>query len=165
MTTEETLVATALNTWKLTNARADKLFSALTDKELHQEIAPGKNRLIYLYGHLIAVHDRMLPLLSLGARLHPELDTPFLLEAENRALPSPSAADLKKWWDDVNGSLLAAFERLSPEEWLKPHTSISAEDFARNPLRNRLSVLLSRATHVDYHLGQAALAVKSSTDN
>jgi hypothetical protein len=160
MTAEQTFVATALNTWKITNAKAGKLFSALTDEQLQQEIAPGKNRLIYLYGHLIAVHDRILPLLGLGERLHPELDAPFLLEAENRALPSPSVADLKKWWDEVNGALLTAFERLSPEEWLQPHTAVSAEDFARNPLRNRLSVLLSRATHVDYHLGQAALAKK-----
>src|ERR1044071_5535307 len=113
MTAEQTLVATALNTWKITNAKADKLFSALTDEQLQHEIAPGKNRLIYLYGLLIAVHDRILPLLGLGERLHPELDTPFLLEAENRALPSRSAADLKKWWDEVNGAVLAAFERLS----------------------------------------------------
>jgi hypothetical protein len=157
MTAEQMLVKTALNTWKITNAKADKLFSALTDADLQAEIAPGKNRLIYLWGHLIAVHDRMLPLLGLGERRHPELDTPFLLEAENRALPSPSAADLKKWWDEVNGALLTAFEHLTPEEWLEPHTAVSAEDFEKNPLRNRFSVLLSRATHVDYHIGQAAL--------
>jgi DinB superfamily len=158
MTAEQTLAATALNTWKVTNAKADKFFSALTDEQLQAEVAPGRNRLIYLYGHLIAVHDRILPLLGLGDRLHPELDTPFLLEAENRSLPSPSAADLKKWWDEVNGALLNAFERLSAADWVKPHTAVSAEDFAKNPLRNRLSVLLSRTTHVDYHLGQAALA-------
>lgn len=157
MTAEQTLVATALHTWKTINGRANELFSALTDEQLQREVAPGKNRLIYLWGHLIAVHDRMLPLLGLGERLHPELDAPFLLEAENRALPSPSAADLKKWWDEANTRLLTAFEQLTPAQWLEPHTAVSAEDFARNPLRNRLSVLLSRTTHVDYHIGQAAL--------
>jgi hypothetical protein len=157
MTTEQTLVATALNTWKIVNGRANELFSALTDEQLQAEIAPGKNRLLYLWGHLIAVHDRMLPLLGLGERMHPELDAPFLLEGDNRALPSPPAAELKKLWDEANARLLAAFERLTPAEWLQPHTAVSTDDFAANPLRNRLSVLLSRTTHVDYHVGQAAL--------
>ena len=33
-------------------------------------------------------------------------------------------------------------------------------DFAANPLRNRLAVLLSRTGHVAYHLGQCALVPK-----
>jgi hypothetical protein len=67
-----------LNAWKTNIDRADKLFLALTPDQLEKEIAPGKNRLIYLWGHLTAVHDRMLPLLGFGPRLHPELDDIFL---------------------------------------------------------------------------------------
>ena len=40
------------------------------------------------------------------------------------------------------------------------HTAVSDEDFAANPLRNRLSVLLSRTRHLAYHIGQIALAPK-----
>jgi len=39
------------------------------------------------------------------------------------------------------------------------HTHV-AKDFAANPLRNRLSILLCRTSHVAYHLGQTAMAPK-----
>ena len=86
MTAEQTLVATAVQSWKMLIERADKFFSPLTDDQLQAEIAPGKNRLVYLWGHLIAVHDRMLPLLGIGPQIYPELDKPFLSEADNRTL-------------------------------------------------------------------------------
>jgi len=44
--------------------RADKLFGALSPGELEHEVAPGKNRLIYLWGHLAAVNDALFPLLG-----------------------------------------------------------------------------------------------------
>jgi hypothetical protein len=72
MTNEERFVSVALNAWNGNIERADKLFSGLTAEQLTQQVAPGKNRLIYLWGHLTAVHDAMLPLLAFGPRLHPE---------------------------------------------------------------------------------------------
>jgi DinB family protein len=161
MTPEQSVVATAVNAWKLQVERADKLFSGLSEERLFAELAPGKNRLFYLWGHLTAVHDAMLPLLGLGERLHPELDAPFLTAAD-RAVTSglPSAAELKRSWDEVNARLLAAFATLTAADWAAPHTVVSEADFAANPLRNRLSVLLSRTGHVAYHLGQAVLAPK-----
>jgi len=38
--------------------------------------------------------------------------------------------------------------------------AISEEDYAKNPARNRLAVLLNRTTHTSYHLGQALLAAE-----
>lgn len=160
MTPEQSIVATAIHSWKLQIERADKLFSGLTDAELRHEVAPGKNRLVYLWGHLIAVHDAMFPLLGLGERKYATLDKQFLTEADDRSADLPSAATLKHAWDDVHSSLLAAFEKLSAAEWVSKHTVVSAEDFAKNPLRNRISVLFSRTAHVGYHLGQCALAPK-----
>jgi hypothetical protein len=157
MTAEQTIAATALSSWKIELGRAETFFSGLTDQQLRQEIAPGKNRLVYLWGHLIAVHDRMLPLLGLGERFHPELDAPYLSEADKKDGHVPSAAELKRWWDEVNGALTGALEKLSPADWLKPHASVSADDFAANPLRNRLAVVLSRTAHVSYHMGQCVL--------
>ena len=58
MTNEELYLAVALNGWKGNLERADKMFSGLSDQEVLNEIAPGKNRLIYLWGHLTATHDR-----------------------------------------------------------------------------------------------------------
>ena len=51
-----------------------------------------------------------------------------------------------------------ALERFTPEEWLKKHPAGSDEDFAKDPDRNRLAVVLSRTNHMSYHLGQIMLA-------
>ena len=115
---------------------------------------------MYLWGHLTAVHDAMLPLLGLGDRLHPELAAAFLTTADKAADGLPSAATLQRQWSEVNGRLLAAFDNFTASDWAGKHTAVSDEDFAANPLRNRLSVLLSRTSHLSYHIGQTALAPK-----
>jgi DinB superfamily len=160
MANEQLFSSGALNLWNTTIDRADKLFSSLTPDQLAKEIAPGKNRLIYLWGHLTAVHDRMLPLLGLGPRLHPEFDDPFLSNPDKAAPHTPSAEEIKKAWNEVNGKLRAAFATLSPADWLQKHASVSEEDFAKEPLRNRFAILLSRTNHLSYHLGQAILTTK-----
>ena len=160
MSNEDLLLSAALKSWKLNVDRADKLFSSLTADQLQQEIAPGKNRLIYLWGHLTAVHDAMLPLLDFGPRLHPEFDAPFLSNADRTQPRIPSADEIRAAWKQVNDKLAAEFARLTPADWLKKHTAVTAEDFAKEPHRNRFSVLLSRTGHVAYHLGQVALAPK-----
>ena len=157
---EQALVATVVNSWKLNIERADRLFSPLTEEQLLKEVAPGKNRLIYLWGHLTAVHDRMLPLLVLGPRLHPEYDALFLTSPDKAAPTLPAAPEIKKAWDEVNGTLLAGFESLSATAWLEKHAAVSDEEFAKDPQRNRFSVLLSRTTHISFHLGQTALIAK-----
>jgi hypothetical protein len=55
---------------------------------------------------------------------------------------------------------MAAFAALPVRDWLKKHDAVSAEDFAKEPLRNRLAVLQSRALHAAGHAGQITLALK-----
>ena len=160
MMAEQSLVAVALGSWNSNIERANRLFPVLTEEQLLKEVAPGKNRLIYLWGHLTAVHDRMLPLLILGPRLHPEFDALFLTNPDKAAPELPAAAEIKKAWDDVNDRLLAGYEGLSAAAWLEKHGSVSDEDFAKDPLRNRFSILLNRTTHISFHLGQTALIPK-----
>jgi hypothetical protein len=157
MTNEELFVAAALNAWTGNVERADRLFSGLSDDDLLTEVAPGRNRLIYLWGHLAATHDRMLPLLGLGPRLVPEFDEPFL-STPDRAAGLPPLAEVKRAWYEVNARLREGFATLSPTEWLQKHGAVSEEDFAKEPLRNRLAILLSRTSHLTYHVGQAVLA-------
>jgi hypothetical protein len=157
MTTEEMLAHTALNSWKLVIGRFDAAIAPLSEEQLQRQVAPGKNRLLYLVGHLTAVHDRLFSMLGLGDRLHPELDEIYLTNPD-RALPDPvSPVDLKHLWSEVNAKLTAAFEKLTPQQWLEKHTAVSKEDFAKDPTRNRLAVLISRTTHAAFHTGQAAL--------
>src|ERR1700735_2269351 len=121
MNSQQLATQAAVNSWKLTIGRADKIFSPLTADQLQQQIAPGKNRLIYLLGHLTAVHDRMLPLLDLGPRLHPELDPPFLTNPDRATAELPPVEEIKKFWNEVNSKLLAGLESLSAAEWLQKH--------------------------------------------
>jgi len=160
MSNEGLFVTGALNVWNANIDRADKLFFALSPDQLQKEIAPGKNRLIYLWGHLTAVHDRMLPLLGFGPRLHAGLDEIFLTKPDKAVREIPSAEEIKKSWSEVNGKLRDGFAKLSPADWLQRHADVSAEDFAKEPLRNRFAILLSRTNHLSYHLGQAVSATK-----
>jgi hypothetical protein len=159
---EQALVKSALSSWKSAVERADRLFSPLSEEQLQREVAPGKNRLIYLWGHLTAVHDRMLPLLEIGPRLHPEFDELFLTNPDKSIPELPPAEAVKKSWDEVNNKLLAGFAGFGAAEWLQKHASVSAEDFAQDPSRNRFAILLSRTSHIAFHLGQTALIPKST---
>ena len=160
MTSHELPVKVAINSWRLVVERADKIFSRLTEDQLVSEVAPGKNRVIYLWGHLIAIHDAMFSILGLGSRLHPELDAIFVSNLDKTASQLPSAGELKEIWDEVNSTLLSQFESLSAGEWLQRHRAMSEEDYAKDPTRNRLAVLLNRTNHTSYHLGQVNLAPK-----
>jgi len=151
-------VKVATNSWRLVVERADKMFSGLTEDQLLGEVAPGKNRVIYLWGHLIAVHDRMFSILGLGPRLHPELDAVFIDNPDKAIAEIPPAGQMKQYWDEVNEKLLSQFQSLSADEWLLQHRAMSEEDYAKDPSRNRLAVLLSRTNHLSYHLGQVTLA-------
>jgi hypothetical protein len=56
--------------------------------------------------------------------------------------------------------LSKGFEQMSLSDWLQRHSAVSAEDFAKDPSRNRFAVLLNRTNHLSYHLGQAVLGRK-----
>jgi hypothetical protein len=161
MTTESSFTDLALRSWKATVQRADRFFAELSDAELEEEIAPGRNRLIYLWGHLTAFNDALLPLLGLRERLHPELDAMFVSNPDRALKNAPSGKELKRIWDETNAALWAAFSMLSPSEWLEKHTAVSEEDFVREPHRNRFTILLGRTGHLAYHLGQAMLAKRT----
>jgi hypothetical protein len=160
MTTEELFTKTAIGSWTLASERLDKMFSSLSDEDLQTRVAPERNRVFYLLGHLTAVHDRLFPLLGLGERLHPELDDVFLTSPDGKAPDRVSAAELRRAWSEVQERLTAAIVALPPEAWLQRHEAVSAEDFVKEPLRNRLAVLLSRTNHAAFHAGQIILALK-----
>jgi uncharacterized damage-inducible protein DinB len=160
VTSQELSVKVAISSWRLVLERANKALLNLPEDQLLKEVAPGRNRLIYVWGHLTAVHDAMFPILGLGERLHPELDAVFVSSPDKAVAQLPPAGELRKYWDEVNGKLLSQFVTVSENEWLQRHNAVSEEDYARDPTRNRLAVLLSRTNHMSYHLGQITLALK-----
>ncbi len=157
MTPDEVLIPAAISSWEQVVTRVGTLCLSCTEEELLVDVAPGKNRIIYLWGHLTAIHDGMFSVVRLGERLHPELDAVFIVQPD-RSVPLPTSAEIAKCWDGVHTELLSRFTTLSPTEWLERHGNVSAEEFERNPSRNRLAVLLSRTNHASYHLGQMMLA-------
>src|SRR6266849_7401704 len=154
---ETRMIDSALRAWKSNADRIDKFFGALSPEPLEQEIAPGRNRLIYLWGHIAALNDRLFPLMGLGLRLYPEMEVMFILNPDLADITVYSAGQSKQAWNQINERLLAEFSGWSPAEWLERHTAVSAEDFLREPHRNRYTVLLSTNTHMAFHFGQAIL--------
>src|SRR5712671_5276772 len=99
MTNKGSYVALGLKVWKGQLDRADKLFGPLSSEEVLREIAPGRNRLLYLWGHLTAAHDAMLPLLGLRERLHPEFDVPFISNPDRSRADIPSHEQVRAAWN------------------------------------------------------------------
>jgi len=157
MTPDQISVDAALSSWQQVVTRVGSLCLSLNEEQLLVEVAPGKNRVLYLWGHLTAVHDAMFSVLRTGERLHPELDAIFITQPD-RSQPLPKSAEIARCWETIHTELLSTFATLGPHEWLERHANVSADEFERNPTRNRLAVLLSRTNHASYHYGQMMLA-------
>jgi len=166
-TTEKTIssqtdlfIKMAITAWQSQNTRVDKVLESLTDEQLKAEIAPGKNTGIYLFGHLAATNDALLPLFGLGKKLYPELEKLFLTSPDKSGLSFPSVSELKKQWKEINETLNSHFSQFTREDWFGKHNSVSEEDFAKEPHRNKLNVLIGRSIHQGYHLGKLVLLKK-----
>jgi hypothetical protein len=151
------IVDMTLKAWESQNKQLAQLIDALPDEQLAKEIAPNRNTGIYLLGHLIAVSDALLPLLGFSERLFPEMDEVFIKNPDKAGLPKPTVTELKQQFTTVNAKLNTHFQSLNSEEWLHRHTAVSAEDFAKEPHRNRLNVVMSRTAHMANHIGQMLL--------
>lgn len=153
----ELMVKMALAGWNTQISRAAQTFDAFSDADFQQQVSPGKNRIIYLYGHLASYHDALKETLGIGKRHRPELHAPFLQNPDDLQAVMPSVAELREFWNSIHLELEELFASLSAEDWFKRHNAMSDADFEKDPSRNRLSVLLNRTNHVAYHLGQVKL--------
>ncbi len=157
MTSNQVIVKMVFDRWYSLIKAFNTSLDALTDEQLAHEISPGRNRGIYLLGHLTAVHDAMMPLLGLGDVLYPELAEPFLKSADKAVATLPPATELRAAWNKVNNILDEQFAGMQAEDWFLGHTAVSAEDFTKEPHRNKLNIILTRTTHLAYHHGQFIL--------
>lgn len=151
---DDLMIKMVLDTWYAKVKDADRLFDKLTDEQLQNEVAPGRNRGIYLLGHMVAVHDRMLPLLDLEERSFTELDEAFISNPDKAFEITISATELKQNWKDVNAKLASHFNKMQSAEWFTKHKAVSEEDFVKELHRNKLNVIINRTNHLSGHLGQ-----------
>jgi hypothetical protein len=86
---ETRLIDSALRAWKFNADRIDKFFGALSPEQLEQEIAPGRNRLIYLWRHIAALNDGLFPLMGLGPSC-----TPKWRECSSQTLTGPPSLSI-----------------------------------------------------------------------
>jgi hypothetical protein len=157
MSSNQIMVKMVLDRWYASIKNFETALSSLTDEQLQKEIAPNRNRGIYLLGHLTAVHDDMLPLLDFGDKLYPELSEPFIKSPDKSVADIPSAKELRAYWNNLNNILIQKINSLQPDEWFQKHTSVSTEDFVKEPHRNKLNIIVTRTTHLSYHTGQFIL--------
>lgn len=150
---QEIFIKMVLDAWYSKVNQFDKLLSELSDEQLMKEVAPGRNRGIYLLGHLTTLGDSIFPLLGFE-KLTPHLWKPFVQTADKATDELPTVNELRQDWIKVKTALAEKMAGITANEWFQKHTSVSEEDFAKEPHRNKLNVVLSRVSHLDYHLGQ-----------
>jgi hypothetical protein len=154
---KELMVQMLLASWHKHIDLFNKFIEPLTAAQIAQVVAPGRNSGLYLLGHLTAVTDYMIVLFGIGERLYPELEQPFIRNADKSGFDFPSFEELKAKWASVHEVLNKGMAGMNADSWLEKHTAVSAEDFAKEPHRNKLNVLISRTTHQEYHFGQMKL--------
>lgn len=161
MSNEELFAATVIHTWNTMTSRAEKILSSLTDDELQLEVAPGRNRVYYILGHLTAFQSRLLHQLGLGERLYPELDDLFIAKPDRSSEDVFTSTELRRMFAEITSKVTAGIQAMPPADLLKRHNSVSEEDFAKEPLRNRFAMLSGATAHMVLHVGQIRLILKT----
>jgi hypothetical protein len=151
--TNQVFVKMVLDAWHSKIKEADSFFDSLTDEQLKNEVAPGRNTGIYLLGHLTVTHDLMLPILGFGQQIYPQLKAAYDDNADAKTY-SETASELRQYWKNINSILAENFSKMSSDAWFEKHNSVSAEDFEKERHRNKLNIIISRTNHLSYHNGQ-----------
>lgn len=157
MDTTQIALKMVFDRWYASITNCDKLLQSLTDAQLMQEIAPGKNRGVYLLGHLIAVHDDMLILLDMGEKLYPEWHQAFIASPDKAVNDLPAVSELRAAWSNQCAVMKQKLDAVAPAGWFEKHTAVSAADFEKEPHRNKLNIIITRTSHLQYHMGQLVL--------
>jgi hypothetical protein len=157
MDPQTVLTKIALNAWQIQTDRATKFINESSDELLLKEVAPGRNRGVYLMGHLIAIHDGISEILGFGKKAYPDLATIFITAPDKTIDKIPTVSELRVMWTSVHDRLKNEFSTIPADKWFKRHESMTDADFEKDPARNKLSVLANRTNHLAYHFGQLRL--------
>ena len=158
MKKEETAIQMILSAWKSQVESINKTLSVLSDEDLNAEVSPGKNKAFWIVGHLAAVNDFLFNILELGEKINPTY-AQFFTKGDVR-IKTPSVSETRKYWADTSTLLTKKMAGFTTDDWFQKHGLVSAEDFLKEPLRNKLNVLLSRTSHIAHHRGQLVLLEK-----
>jgi hypothetical protein len=154
---KEIMVKMVIGLWKARIEETGRLFDSFSDAQFDREIAPGKNRGIYVLGHLIAAHDQMFPLLGLRNLIFPNYKRIFIDNPDRAIQEIPKLSDIRTNWKELHQELNGHITNMSIESWYHGHTSVSKQDFEKEPHRNKLNIVLTRTNHLNTHYGQLLL--------
>lgn len=158
--TKELFIKMAVSAWDVQYTRVTKLLESLTDEQLQADTAPGRNSGFYLIGHLTTVNDGMFKFFGWGEMMFPPLEQLFLKSPDKSGLAVPSVKEIREYWYAVHTKLNERISKTTADEWFEKHTAVSSEDFAKEPHRNKLNLLINRTNHMSNHLGQLIYLVK-----
>ena len=54
----------------------------------------------------------------------------------------------------VDTKLTDHIRQMPADEWFTRHNKVSEADFAKEPHRNNLNIIINRTNHMSYHLGK-----------
>ena len=157
-TKEEIAVKMILAAWQSQQESINKTLSVLSDEDLNAEVATGKNKAIWIVGHLAVVNDRLFSILELGEKIGSNYEEYFYNGETKTEVPSADGA--RKYWENTSTLLNKKIANFTTNDWFQKHALVSAEDFAKEPHRNKLNVLINRTNHMAHHGGQLAFLVK-----
>jgi hypothetical protein len=160
VTEKELVINMLIAAWDVQNKNFNEFLDKVTDEELAAETAPGRNTGTYLLGHLTAVNDHMIKLMGLGEKKYPELLEIFITSPDKSGKEMPSISTLRTYYNTVTSDLNSQIRKFGANDWFGKHTAVSAEDFEKEPHRNKLNILISRTAHLSYHLGQLIYLLK-----
>src|ERR1700712_3008558 len=89
------IITQVINAWTNQNKGVTKFFNKYDEISYINEVAPGRNRAVYLLGHLTAINDGMIPLFGLGQKLFPEYEAMFITSPDKMITDIPSLEELK----------------------------------------------------------------------
>lgn len=146
--------------WDAYTKRMEKMMETISSENYVTPIVPGGNSPSWLMGHLADTDDKLLELFGIRQRLFPELSTIYHHERGSNQTGHLAKEELLKKWKSIITELDRAFKFWSESEWRGRHTAVNEDDFAKEPHRNKLNVMLSRVTHKASHLGQISMQLK-----
>lgn len=156
MNTNDFMAVQLLDMWWNKVCETTEVFETLGEQNAMWPVAHGKNRVIYLLGHLLVIHDGLYPTLEIGNRRHTAYDELFL-SPQHTANVYPPFPLLLDQWIDLNEDLHGKLKQLSVSDWLSKHHHISEENFKLQPGKNKFCAMLCTTTHLYHHAGQLAL--------
>ncbi len=143
--------------WNVMVSKVNNIVNTYTDDELELPVAPEKNKVKWIIGHLAAVNDLTLSILGVSEVTNPKQANRFTKTPFNKAQNLISIKEIKEYWFKTSELINSGTKKFSANDWFQKHNSITAEEFVKEPHRNKLNVLMGRANHISHHIGQMSL--------